>query len=147
MPNRPFRLTHRIRSFRYAIRGIGVMLSSQHNAWIHATVTLAVCGAGAWLELGPSQWCWIVLAIMTVWTAEALNTGLRVPGRRRLAGVPSAGRKVQGRRRRRGAHLRHGVDRGPACWSWDRRWRRKCDSFPPPCRQTAEMIFLTCVTV
>ncbi|PYS29371.1 MAG: diacylglycerol kinase, partial [Acidobacteria bacterium] len=28
--------TGRIRSFRCAFKGIGVMISSQHNAWIHA---------------------------------------------------------------------------------------------------------------
>jgi len=25
-------------------------------------------------HLSPSEWCWLVLAISTVWTAEALNT-------------------------------------------------------------------------
>jgi diacylglycerol kinase (ATP) len=74
MTDRPFRLSARVHSFRYAFRGIRVMLESQHNAWIHATVTLAVCAAGLWLRIGASGWCWLVLAIMAVWTAEALNT-------------------------------------------------------------------------
>jgi diacylglycerol kinase (ATP) len=74
MIHRPFRFTGRIRSFKYAIRGIGIMLSSQHNAWIHALVTVVVGAMGFWLGLSPSQWCWIVLAIVAVWTAEALNT-------------------------------------------------------------------------
>ncbi len=50
------------------------MLASQHNAWIHAAATLAVCGLGRYVGLSASEWCWIVLAIMAVWTAEALNT-------------------------------------------------------------------------
>jgi len=74
MPRRPFTFTGRIRSFKYAFRGIGVMLVSQHNAWIHALATVLVCATGWWLEIAPSQWCWIVLAIVAVWTAEALNT-------------------------------------------------------------------------
>ncbi len=74
MPHRPFQFTGRIRSFKYALRGIGIMLSSQHNAWIHALATVLVCGTGLWLEISASQWCWIVLAIVAVWTAEALNT-------------------------------------------------------------------------
>ena len=28
--------------------------------------------------LSASEWCWIVLAIMAVWTAEALNTALEL---------------------------------------------------------------------
>jgi diacylglycerol kinase (ATP) len=66
--------TGRLRSVRYALRGIAVMLRSQHNAWLHALATLAVLAAGLWLSLSAAEWCWIVLAIMAVWTAEALNT-------------------------------------------------------------------------
>lgn len=50
------------------------MLQSQHNAWIHALATVAVTGLGLALGLSMAEWCWIVLAIISVWTAEALNT-------------------------------------------------------------------------
>jgi diacylglycerol kinase (ATP) len=63
-----------MRSVRYAVRGIVVMLRSQHNAWLHAAATTAVVALGLALGLSPAEWCWIVLAIMAVWTAEALNT-------------------------------------------------------------------------
>jgi diacylglycerol kinase (ATP) len=29
---------------------------------------------GIHFDLTNAEWCWIVLAVMTVWTAEALNT-------------------------------------------------------------------------
>jgi diacylglycerol kinase (ATP) len=54
------------------------MLRSQHNAWIHASATLAVCVVGLLLRLSTWEWCWIVLAIVAVWTAEALNTALEL---------------------------------------------------------------------
>jgi diacylglycerol kinase (ATP) len=66
--------TGRLRSVSCALRGIGVMLRSQHNAWLHAAATLLVCVTGLALRISPAEWCWIVLAIMAVWTAEALNT-------------------------------------------------------------------------
>lgn len=69
-----FRLRDRLRSFRYALRGIGVMLRTQHNAWIHFLATVAAVVAGVALEIGRSEWLAVVLAIMAVWTAEALNT-------------------------------------------------------------------------
>ena len=52
------------------------MLRSQHNAWIHAVVTCLVCITGLTLRISAGEWCWLVLAIMSVWTAEALNTAL-----------------------------------------------------------------------
>lgn len=64
----------RIRSITYAVRGIRIMLASQHNAWIHAAATIIVVAAGVLLRLSWAEWCWIVLAIVAVWTAEALNT-------------------------------------------------------------------------
>lgn len=64
----------RVRSVRFAIKGIRTMLRTQHNAWIHAAATGAVAVTGFVLRLSASEWCWIVLAIMAVWTAEALNT-------------------------------------------------------------------------
>jgi diacylglycerol kinase (ATP) len=65
-----------LRSFVYAARGIRTMVVSQHNAWIHATATLLVGTAGAIVGLGRWEWCALVVAIVSVWTAEALNTAL-----------------------------------------------------------------------
>jgi diacylglycerol kinase (ATP) len=76
--NRRVTFTGRLRSFRCAGNGIGVMLRSQHNAWIHAAATVAVCVVGFATGLSRSEWCWIVLAIVAVWTAEALNTALEL---------------------------------------------------------------------
>lgn len=73
---RSLTFTGRVRSFSFAIRGIGVMLRSQQNAWIHASATVAVCAAGIFFGLSRDEWCWIVLALVAVWTAEALNTAL-----------------------------------------------------------------------
>lgn len=64
----------RIRSFRCAFKGLRVMIASQHNAWIHAAATLIVVALGVYFRLRPAEWCYIVLAMMSVWTAEALNT-------------------------------------------------------------------------
>ena len=66
--------TGRLRSIRFALRGIAVMVRSQHNAWIHAVATATVVIVGLGIGLSPTEWCWIVLAVMSVWTAEALNT-------------------------------------------------------------------------
>jgi diacylglycerol kinase (ATP) len=50
------------------------MLKTQHNAWVHACATLGVVAAGIFFGVSAAEWCWLVLAVMAVWTAEALNT-------------------------------------------------------------------------
>ena len=71
---RSLTFTGRIRSFSFAIKGIAIMLRSQHNAWIHAAATIAVVAAAIFFRVSRTEWCWLVLAIVAVWTAEALNT-------------------------------------------------------------------------
>lgn len=70
----PFTFTGRIRSVRFALQGLRVLLVTQRNAQLHLAATLAVVAAGAALKLSPQEWCWIVAACAAVWTAEALNT-------------------------------------------------------------------------
>ena len=72
--NRPFSFTGRIRSFKFAFVGLWTMLKSQQNAWIHTFATIAVVIAGIVLRISSGEWCWLVLAIISVWMAEALNT-------------------------------------------------------------------------
>lgn len=71
---RPFEFTGRIRSFKFAFIGIWTLLKTQHNAWLHACATFLVALAGFFFGISAAEWCLLVLAIMAVWTAEALNT-------------------------------------------------------------------------
>ncbi|MDF7822557.1 diacylglycerol kinase family protein [Pontiellaceae bacterium B12227] len=71
-----FLLSERLRSFRYAFNGLWVLLKTQHNAWIHLIATVAVIGAGFFFGIRRDEWCWLVIAIAGVWTAEAFNTAL-----------------------------------------------------------------------
>ncbi len=73
-----FTIEGRLKSVRNAVYGLGLMLKSQHNAWLHAFASICVLITGALMRLSDGEWCWIVLAIMAVWTAEALNTALEV---------------------------------------------------------------------
>jgi len=50
------------------------MIASQKNAWFHAAATVCVAAVGLFFGLTNAEWCWIVLAVVSVWMAEALNT-------------------------------------------------------------------------
>lgn len=69
-------LYSRIKSFHYAFDGWWHVLSTQHNAWIHALVSLAVFALGFWLQISRQEWAIVLLAIMAVWMAEFMNTAL-----------------------------------------------------------------------
>jgi len=69
-----FSIADRLQSFRYAASGIVFMLRTQHNAWIHLAITIAVCLAGWWLKLSAADWRWLTVAIVLVWVAETTNT-------------------------------------------------------------------------
>ena len=74
--NKAFSFRGLIRSFRYAFTGIWTMLKSQQNAWIHAFASIAVITAGFLFSITFAEWCWLLLAIMSVWVAESFNTAI-----------------------------------------------------------------------
>ncbi|MCA1936448.1 diacylglycerol kinase family protein [Asticcacaulis sp.] len=71
-----FSLSGRIKSFVYAFAGIGFMLRTQHNAWLHAVASLGVVGVGLWLRVTPADWRWLIVAMAMVWVAETFNTAV-----------------------------------------------------------------------
>jgi len=76
--DRPFSMLGRLRSFKYAFQGIGTIMRTQHSAWLHALATTGVIVVGLLFGISGPEWCWIILAIMGVWTAEALNTAFEL---------------------------------------------------------------------
>jgi diacylglycerol kinase (ATP) len=69
-----FTVLGRLRSVRFALAGIGFMLRTQHNAWLHLAATVLVIGAGIAFRIRASDWRWLVVALVLVWVAEAVNT-------------------------------------------------------------------------
>ena len=69
-------LAARIESFVYAGRGIATLVRTQRNAWIHLLATATVTAAGFWVGLSRLEWALVVLSMVAVWTAEAINTAV-----------------------------------------------------------------------
>ncbi len=68
----------RVRSFRFAWKGLSHLVRGQQNAWIHLGATVGVVATGLAVGLPTLHWCALVLAMGLVWSAEALNTGLEL---------------------------------------------------------------------
>lgn len=69
-------LDGRARSFIYALRGVGALIRSQPNSWVHAVATVLVVGLGLFVRLGRTDWALLALAVAIVWCAEGFNTAL-----------------------------------------------------------------------
>lgn len=71
-----FSIIARARSFKYAFRGIRVIVATQHNSWIHLVVGAVVVLLGLWLKVSPIEWCMLIFAISGVLITEAINTAI-----------------------------------------------------------------------
>ncbi len=89
-----FSFSERVRSFGHAFRGIGTVIRTQHNAWIHLLATIGAVALGFFCELNRLEWCAIVFAIALVWVTEAVNTAIEFLAdevtRERRAGIGKA---------------------------------------------------------
>jgi len=74
LPRSEFSLRARLRSVEFALQGLRALLTSQHNAWVHAAATVVVVALGSWARLERLEWLALVFAIVMVWAAEAMNT-------------------------------------------------------------------------
>jgi diacylglycerol kinase len=74
----PFSFKARAKSFRFALAGGWVLLTSQHNAWLHALATLLVVIFAFILQVSRLEWALLIVAIGLVWSMEALNTAIEL---------------------------------------------------------------------
>lgn len=72
----PFDIRRRLKSFVYALEGWWYVLRTQHNAWIHAAISVCVFALAFWLGLSRLEWSILILTTMIVWMAEFFNTAL-----------------------------------------------------------------------
>ena len=76
MKNDGFTFRKRLRSFRYAFNGIRLLITKEHNAWIHCFAAVCVVIAGVLLGLSRMEWVAVVIVIGAVLAAEAVNSAL-----------------------------------------------------------------------
>ena len=65
-----------IKSFRYAIRGVGKVIKYENNAKVHLMATVAVIAAAFYLKISFRDWCLLLIAIALVWITETINTAI-----------------------------------------------------------------------
>ncbi|HVD98034.1 MAG TPA: diacylglycerol kinase family protein [Cytophagaceae bacterium] len=65
-----------LKSFKYAIRGVGKVIRYENNAKVHLLATITVIVTGFFLRISFREWCLLVFAIALVWITETINTAI-----------------------------------------------------------------------
>ncbi len=73
-----FSMRARGRSFKYALRGMGLILKTQHNFWIQIIFGLVVILLGVFFSISAMEWMVLILAMVAVLVAEAFNTAIEI---------------------------------------------------------------------
>ncbi len=73
-----FSIIARGRSIKHAIRGIRIILKTQHNAWVHTFFAILAVFLGFYFHISLGEWSAIILSITSVFVAEAFNTAMEI---------------------------------------------------------------------
>ena len=73
-----FSLVARAKSFTHAFRGIGVLVKSTHNFWVHIFIAIVVIILGFTLKISHIEWILAIFAIGFVMVTEAINTAIEI---------------------------------------------------------------------
>ncbi|OGX38193.1 MAG: hypothetical protein A3G91_05425 [Omnitrophica WOR_2 bacterium RIFCSPLOWO2_12_FULL_50_9] len=73
-PPKTLNLKDLSKSFLYAFNGIRIIVLSQRHGYIYLIATIVIGLTGLLLQISRLEWCWIIIAAVSVWTAEAINT-------------------------------------------------------------------------
>ena len=69
-----FSIVARAKSFTHAFRGIGILIKSTHNFWVHIFVAILVVILGFSFKISHVEWMILILTIGFVMVTEAINT-------------------------------------------------------------------------
>lgn len=66
----------RLKSFSYALTGIGSFIRREPNAWVHCTAIVFVTVAGLAFGITRTEWMTVIGCFASVLAAEAFNTAI-----------------------------------------------------------------------
>ena len=73
-----FSLVARAKSFTHVFRGIGILIKTTHNFWIHIFLAVLVLILGFYLKISNTEWIFIIFTIGLVFITEAINTAIEI---------------------------------------------------------------------
>jgi diacylglycerol kinase (ATP) len=74
--NQNFSIRKRAKSFRYALEGLKVLVSEEHNSRIHFVVSLLAMAAAFYFKISGLEWVALILCIGFVFALEIINSAI-----------------------------------------------------------------------
>jgi len=71
-----FSFKSRLGSFKFAFKGLVLLLKNEHNARIHLVLAIVAITTGMLLNINAFEWSLIVIVIGIVFLTELLNTSI-----------------------------------------------------------------------
>lgn len=71
-----FSVVKRAKSFPRAMRGLIVLIRTQHNMWLHLLSGAVTIFLGFYLKVSSAEWLGLIFAMAIVVVAEAFNTAI-----------------------------------------------------------------------
>lgn len=71
-----FKLMDRVKSLKFAVNGIKLLLKNEHNARVHLLIALIVIIASYVFSIDAAEFMFIIISIGLVFIVELLNTAI-----------------------------------------------------------------------
>lgn len=78
MNKKDFSIIKRAKSLTHAVRGISIILKTQHNFWLHIFSAIVVFVLGLYYQIQTVEWISIIFSIGFVLISEAINTAIEI---------------------------------------------------------------------
>ena len=69
-------VTGRVKSFKYALKGMWLLIKTEHSIMVQCAIGIMVVLLGWWFDISRIEWILQILAIGLVLVAESLNTAI-----------------------------------------------------------------------
>lgn len=76
MKSNSFKLMDRVKSLKFAVNGIKLLLKNEHNARVHLLIALIVIIASYVFSIDAAEFMFIIISIGLVFIVELLNTAI-----------------------------------------------------------------------
>ncbi len=76
MKREKFSIKKRIKSFRYAINGLKILIKEEHNARVHLFGAIVAISIGLFFGISSNEWLSVILVIGLVIILEIINSSI-----------------------------------------------------------------------
>ncbi len=71
-----FSIKNRLKSFKHAFNGFGILLREEHNARVHLAIASLVIIGAYYFNVSTTEWIVLILCMSSVITIEIINSAI-----------------------------------------------------------------------